>query len=132
MVPVSLQRYRRHTDNTTTPVLSSPAGFQWRAATQAARNPTQRESYRSRAAVLQSALARQSGESSGDAVPAIGRRTSYDAASEIEREITALHRRDRLVNGSWFRRRWYPFELLVRGDYAFFVGWRSFLRDLAR
>jgi len=48
------------------------------------------------------------------------------------REREALRYREALVNESWFRQKLMILRMLAKGDYQYFNGWRSFLRDMVR
>lgn len=52
--------------------------------------------------------------------------------SNLRSELAALHTRELLVNSDWFSQKFISLRMLLRGDYHYFNGIRSFLRDLGR
>lgn len=45
---------------------------------------------------------------------------------------SALTRRVKLMNSNWFNRKIIAITMLLRGDYSYFLGWRSFAKDIIR
>jgi glycosyltransferase involved in cell wall biosynthesis len=70
------------------------------------------------------------------ALDAGNRKVSATALTEgldiLERERDALLARERLVKLGWLARKLWATRMLIRGDYRYFNGYRSFLRDLVR
>ena len=52
--------------------------------------------------------------------------------SHLRKELEALRYRDRLANSNWFKQKAMCLRMWLRGDYRYFNGVRSFMRDLVR
>lgn len=52
--------------------------------------------------------------------------------NHLHQEMEALRIREALAHSSWIRQKFISFRMLSRGDYQYFNGLRSFLRDLGR
>lgn len=52
--------------------------------------------------------------------------------NHLRRELEALHFRELLVSSNWFQQKIMCFRIFLRGDYQYFNGVRSFLRDIGR
>ena len=52
--------------------------------------------------------------------------------SHLRKELEALRYRDRLANSNWFKQKAMCLRMWFRGDYRYFSGVRSFMRDLVR
>lgn len=55
-----------------------------------------------------------------------------ESLNHLRQELEALRCREALVHSSWIRQKLMSFRMLSRGDYRYFNGVRSFLRDLGR
>jgi glycosyltransferase involved in cell wall biosynthesis len=68
----------------------------------------------------------------------IARNNSYspkvieESLNYLRKELKALKSRDILARSSWLLQKMMCFRMFFRGDYTYFNGLRSFLRDLAR
>lgn len=68
-----------------------------------------------------------------DAFSGLGIRRSFDEAmSELRSAQAALRRRMAVFRRGWAGRKLLAAEMLLRGDYRHFSGWRSFAKDVIR
>jgi hypothetical protein len=127
-----LQLYRRHGENASTWAFNGSA----RATPFVMMRPTSGQDlspmYENRVRALSLMRGR---------VEALGRErfgelrchSNYDEVlTDLSCAIGALQRRTGVFRLGWFGRKQLAFRLLVGGDYQYFLGWRSFLKDLIR
>jgi len=68
-----------------------------------------------------------------DAYTTLGVAQSYsNTLSNLKREQNALMRRATALKSGWFTRRILFVLMWFRGDYQYFIGWKSFLKDILR
>lgn len=68
-----------------------------------------------------------------DRFKVLGANRPYDEVIEdLRHAIAALKRRAGIFRRGPFSRKAIAFQLLARGEYQYFLGWRSFLKDLIR
>lgn len=56
----------------------------------------------------------------------------YSSLFELVNAQSALTRRAMLFQSTWLKRKMLAASMLFRGDYKYFLGWRSFAKDLLR
>lgn len=132
VLPQVLQLYRRHGANASNWAFNSADRASPFVVMQPSAGKDLTREYAKRAEAL--LLMRERVEALGP--EALAELRLYDKYEEIVRHLTsaadAWHRRSRLFQRGWLGRKTVAADLLIRGDYRFFLGWRSFVKDLLR
>jgi glycosyltransferase involved in cell wall biosynthesis len=132
VVPQVLQLYRRHGANASNWVFNGSARATPFAVMRqsAGKDLTPEYAKRIRALTLMLERVQALGP---EAYSEIHPRRDYDAVvRDLRRAIAAVERRGGVFRRGWMGRKALALQLLLRGDYRYFFGWRSFAKDLVR
>lgn len=131
VLPVVLQYHRRHDSNESDPRLNPMYGISAVEATLASWSSDPRETGLNRTKMLNLVEARLRSVAGSASATRLSNRLEL-ALDRVLREKQAIGRRLQLYShgriGRFFLAPW----LLFRGDYRYFRGWKSFLKDLLR
>lgn len=127
-----LQLYRRHDENVSNWAFNGTA----RASPLVVMRPSSGRDLSGEYAKRQGALCLMRDRVEGlgrEGFAQIGAGRSYDETlAHLARAITAVERRSEVFKRGAFGRKLLALRLLGAGDYRFFLGWRSFAKDLVR
>jgi glycosyltransferase involved in cell wall biosynthesis len=132
VLPQVLQLYRRHGENASTWAFndSRRASPLVMMRPSAGKDLSPEYTKRARALSLMLERVRSVGP---EGFRELGAGTGYDRIIvDLERAIAAVQRRRDIFRHGWLARKWVAIRLLARGDYNYFLGWRSFVKDLIR
>jgi glycosyltransferase involved in cell wall biosynthesis len=132
VLPRVLQLYRRHDDNVSNWAFNGPA----RASPIVVMRPSAGQdlgpAYANRVRAL--TLMRDRVVALGPTeYAAVGAARGFDeVVADFNRAIAAVTRRSAIFGRGWLGRKWLALRLLAAGDYRYFLGVRSFAKDLIR
>ena len=125
----TLQLYRRHEQNASEWVLQGSGVIAWKDNFRWSRGIDMRSIYANRREVLRTIEERLTAYPNDTFTCA---RAISVSVSELRRAQIALTNRINLLESSFGLRRVRAVFMLLRGEYRYFLGWRSFVKDLIR
>ena len=132
MLAVVLQLYRRHEGNVSTWAFNSAERASPTMVMQPSAGKDLTDAYDNRLRALR--LMRERVQVLGEAeYDRINRNRSYtDVLTEIDRAMAAVERRKAVFRRGPLAKRMLALGMGLRGDYRYFLGWRSLAKDLVR
>lgn len=132
VLPRVLQLYRRHGENVSNWAFNGTARASWLVVMKPSAGRDLSPEYAKRHRAL--SLMRKRVKALGPAgLAELGARPGYDELlNDLNRAIAAVGRRADVFRRGWFGRKLLALRLLGGGDYRYFLGWRSFVKDLIR
>lgn len=132
VLPRVLQLYRRHGDNVSNWAFNGPAKASPIVVMRPSAGRDLGPEYAKRVRALTLMRDRVAALGPSD-YATVGAGRGYDEVlAECERAIAAVTRRSAIFGRGWLDRKWLALRLLAAGDYRYFLGVRSFAKDIIR
>jgi glycosyltransferase involved in cell wall biosynthesis len=128
----SLQFYRRHGGNASNWVFDGSARASMQDVIAPSAGKDLRPAYEKRYSTLIAMSERMALLGAAGYARLATQRSFSDVTSDLERAGFAMRRRQLIFERRWIGRKFVAVNMLLRGEYQYFLGWKSFVKDLLR
>ena len=128
----NLQKYRRHSDNSSSWVFDNQRKANWKDMLMPSIGKNMVPSYQKEIqiyTIMKERILKIEDDKYLKLQINLGKK---EVINKIENKIKAIEKRLKLLESNIINRKIIALSMLVKGEYKFFLGWRSFIKDLIR